>query len=136
MTVWELAERYYSPLCVETDAAWRVLKRWGNVERYGYAGLDAGVLLPEVAPELHGFVFAAGEREHVWPFLMTPSGMSAHCCIKKSEQGFVVIWFAAEHEHAEKQKIQQIANDVRILEYRREQLLAELSGVEKSLSES
>ena len=48
----------------------------------------------------------------------------------------MVIWFAAEHEHAEKQKIQQIANDVRILEYRREQLLAELSGVEKSLSES
>jgi hypothetical protein len=136
LTVWELAERYYSPLCVEVDSAGKVCQLWGDAERYGYTELALGVELVDVAPELHGFEFEAGESEHLWPFLMTPAGVSAHCCIKKNEQGYLVIWFAAQQEYAEKQQIQQIANDVRILEYRRQQLLTELQAVQKRLSEA
>lgn len=131
--VWELAERHYTPLCVEVGADWRVLGVWGDVDRFGYRDVVDGVWLPDVMPALHGFAFEEGEVEHLWPFLATPSGLSAHCSIKRNDGGYLIIWFAAEREHAETQKIQQIANEVRLLEYRRQKLLLELREAEIKL---
>ena len=133
-SVAELAVKQYAPLCVRVGLDWQVQKMWGEPAYYGYLELLPGVDLRDVVPAFHGFEFEAGESERHWPFLGTPSGISAHCCVQEAGDSYVVTWFAAEREHAETQKIQQVANEVRILSYRRNQLMAQLQDAQETLA--
>ncbi|MDD9892790.1 MAG: hybrid sensor histidine kinase/response regulator [Gammaproteobacteria bacterium] len=133
-SVAELAVRQYAPLCVRVGLDWCVQELWGNPGHYGYAGLQQGGDLRDAELAFHGFEFEPDESEHHWPFLATPSGMSAHCCVQAVDDCYVVTWFEADREHAETQKIQQVANEVRILSYRRNQLMVQLQEAQETLA--
>lgn len=132
-SVGELATRQYAPLCVQVAADWSVEACWGDPARYGYPVLELGGDVREFVPALHGFAFDGDEDECALPFMGTPAGGSAHCYIQKHSAGYLITWFLAEHEHDETQKIQQIANEVRILNYRRTQLVGQLEQAQEML---
>lgn len=138
-----LSENRLRPFWLETDCDYRVL-RWGGADAYyGYDKMAVGEDCRTVMPFLYGIGDGpvtpdsaamsddrvepgSEDSKHLLTFVETASEVAAHVRVERSATGWSIYLLDANEERNHRQEAQQIANEVQILNYRNEQLVAQL----------
>jgi signal transduction histidine kinase/CheY-like chemotaxis protein len=109
-------------LCLAAD--YRVLGMVGDPLRYGLGGLRQGDDARDALPLLHGIALGSHEQ---WPLLELAHGVHADVLMQPVAGGGVYLLLTdAAREHAERQAVQQHANEAQLLNRELHQTLAQL----------
>lgn len=125
------------PLLIETDREWIVQQLTGEPSFYGYERIKSGVDCRDFMPFLYGLDEA--EEDDLSPLEMTiqdmgmDNGKTADIYLSTTDNGLFILLTDATLRHRQQQQIQQIANDVRILNYRKTQLGKKLRAAHAEL---
>lgn len=111
------------PFCCRIDIDFRVAQMWGDAAAHGLEGLSLGDDMRDVAPFLESY---PTDTEEILPFITTREGFVSHVHLSPHVLGRTVLYLDAREELATRQRVQQLANETRLVNYRQRKLLEEL----------
>lgn len=118
------------PCLVQLTPDYAVLEVIGDAARYGLGQLAPGCDVRERLPLMHGCDLGAEER---WPMVEVAAGVHADVLIRPIANGAHLLLTDVTHEHAERQAVQQHANEVNLLNSKLRQSLEELEAARAEL---
>jgi len=118
------------PCLVQVDRNYQLVDVTGDGVRYGLDRLEAGADIREHLPLLHGSDLGSDER---WPMVEVCAGVHADVLIKPIANGAHVLLTDVSREHAERQAVQQHANEVNLLNSKLRRSLEELEAARAEL---
>lgn len=118
-----IADLELRPCAITLDESLQVVAMRGHIDWYGYNNLTPGSDATEIFPFLHG---AEAGPVLEWPLMNTVSGKSANIKLLTQRTPWLLLLTDSTALHSEKQAVQQIANEARILGYRKDQMAQEL----------
>ena len=127
----DLSEQRVHPICLRTDRDFQLQRSWGDLAYYGFQSIGEGEDCRDQMPFLWGF---DGDTEEELPFVGTPNDRAIHVYLKPLEEGLMVLLVDATEERDRQQDTQQIANEVRLLNYRQQQLVEDLRRAHDELA--
>lgn len=114
------------------DGDFRLLGREGDADYYGYGGLAAAEDCRDAMPFLFGL--EAGEAIHL-PLVETAAGRAADVLLAPVPGGQGLLLTDASRERSSRQVAQQQANDIRLLYYQQQKLVADLARARDELAQ-
>ncbi|NEX18388.1 MAG: hypothetical protein C1943_17725 [Halochromatium sp.] len=118
------------PCLVQLSLDYAVVEVTGDAARYGLDALVAGQDIRDQLPLMHGCDLAAEER---WAMVEVVAGVHADVLIRPLATGAHLLLTDVSHEHAERQAVQQHANEVNLLNSKLRQSLEELEAARAEL---
>jgi signal transduction histidine kinase/CheY-like chemotaxis protein len=120
------------PCLLHLDHEYLIVEITGDAERYGIAHDAVGVDVRDLLPLMHGSDLTSEER---WPMVEVTDGVHADVVIKPIARGAHLLLIDVSHEHAERQAVQQHANEVHLLNSKLRQSLEALEAARVELEQ-
>jgi signal transduction histidine kinase len=124
--------RQLRPFTLSVDQRWRLRECWGEAHDIGLSAFEIGADVRESAPCLFG-----QDTAHSFTLPMVTMGtggvLDVHCL--PTPDGAYIVFVHVDDEHDSRQRLQQTANEVRLMNDRQQKLLAELSLAKEKLEQ-
>lgn len=120
------------PCLLHLDHQYRIVEITGDGVRYGIPETLLGHDVRELLPLMHGCDLSREER---WPMVEVVAGVHADVLIKPIAAGAHLLLTDVSHEHAERQAVQQHANEVHLLNSKLRRSLEALEAAQTELQE-
>ncbi len=125
-----LMARRTRPFTVCIDHDWRIQQWWGEPADGRFKGLAAGQDVRELAP----FLIGQNTRSHVvLPLIAVETDHVFHVHNLPDDDVAYIVFMPADDERSMRQNLQQTANEVRLMNQRQQELLAQLSAAKEKL---